>query len=188
MRARIIKELMTMEIWDTYDRNRVITADKMIRGEAFDNGQLHMIVHLCLFDSNERILIQQRQADKAGWADMWDISVGGSALSGETSQAAIKRETKEELGSEIDFEEVRPHLTINYDHGFDDIYIIHKNIAIEDLSLQEEEVQAAKWATKDEILDMISKGYFIPYFPNFIELLFESRNQYGIISRDVEQS
>lgn len=176
-----------MEIWDTYDADRNKTEEKMVRGDAFDNGQLHLIVHLCLFNSSKMMLIQQRQSDKIGWADKWDLTVGGSALSGETSQAALERESLEELGIEIDLKQVRPHLTINYDHGFEDIYLLEKDIAIEDLSLQQEEVQAAKWATKEDILTMIEDGAFIPCYPSFIHFLFESRKHYGVVTYELKK-
>lgn len=45
--------------------------------------------------------------------------------------------------------------------------------------MQQEEVQAAKWASLEEILGMIDKGEFIPYFKSFITMLFEMRKQYG---------
>ncbi|MCC5894749.1 MAG: NUDIX domain-containing protein [Alkalibacterium sp.] len=174
-----------MEIWDTYDTNRIKRKEKMIRGEAFDNGQLHLIVHLCLFDSNGRMLIQQRQSDKIGWADRWDLTVGGSALSGETSQTALQREAFEELGLELSLDSSRPHLTINYAHGFDDIYLIEKDLDADQLSLQKEEVQAVKWATKKEILAFIDEDLFIPYYKSFIEFIFESRHQFGVIPKEI---
>ena len=46
------------------------------------------------------------------------------------------------------------------------------DVDINSLSLQYEEVKAVKWATLDEILQMIKSGEFIPYHESFIELLF----------------
>ena len=48
------------------------------------------------------------------------------------------------------------------------------------LHLQESEVQAVKWADKDEILDMLSDGRFIPYHRAFIELLFALKDSRGL--------
>ena len=42
---------------------------------------------------------------------MWDISVGGSAIQGDSSQTAAEREVLEELGIKLDLQGVRPHFT-----------------------------------------------------------------------------
>lgn len=125
------------------------------------------------------MLIQQRQPFKSGWSNMWDITVGGSATKGETSQTAIERELFEEIGLKLDLQNMRPHLTINFDVGFDDIYLIAKDVDVNSLTLQYEEVQQVKWASLDEILQKIDEGVFIPYHKSLIQLFFNMRKQYG---------
>ena len=122
------------------------------------------------------MLIQQRQPFKRGWSDLWDITVGGSAISGDNSQSAAERETLEELGLSIDLSDVRPTMTIHWEHGFDDYYVLTQDVDLDSLRLQYEEVQAVRWATLDEILQMIDDGRFIPYEKSQIELLFFRRN------------
>ena len=104
------------------------------------------------------------------------FTVGGSALSGETSRQAMHRELCEELGIDIDFSDIRPRLTANFEDGFDDYYIIVKDIALSSLRFQAEEVVDARWATLDEVMSMIDSGEFIPYMKSFIAFLFEMRN------------
>ncbi len=168
-----------MELWDLYDVNRNKTDKTMIRGEAFSGGNYHLVVHICIFNSSGEMLIQQRQPFKEGWPNLWDITVGGSAVSGDNSQTAASRELFEELGIEMDLTGIRPHLTMNFDKGFDDYYLLEKDINLQDLKLQYEEVQNAKWASKEEILAMIEQGDFIPYYPSLIQLLFDMRKKYG---------
>lgn len=81
-----------MELWDIYNRDKTKTNKTMVRGEKFEKGACHLVVHACIFNSKDEMLIQQRQPFKSGWPNMWDITVGGSALSGESSQTAIERE------------------------------------------------------------------------------------------------
>lgn len=168
-----------MELWDVYNIDRTKSNKVMIRGEKFEKDAYHLVVHACIFNSNGEMLIQQRQPFKSGWPNMWDITVGGSALSGETSQTAIERELFEEIGLKVSLQDVRPHLTINFDVGFDDIYLIEKEIDMNDLVLQYEEVQKVKWATLEEIFKKIDDGQFIPYYKSLIQLLFDMRKQYG---------
>ncbi|XRD23389.1 NUDIX domain-containing protein [Lysinibacillus fusiformis] len=112
---------------------------------------------------------------------MWDLTVGGSAIAGDTSQIAAQRELYEEIGLQLDLQQIRPHLTINFENGFDDIYLIEENVQLHKLTLQYEEVQNVKWASKQEILTMIKNGEFIPYYESLIQLLFDSRKQRGSI-------
>ena len=172
-----------MELWDIYDVNRNKTGRTMVRGEAFADGDYHLVVHVCIFNSKGEMLIQQRQPFKEGWPNMWDISVGGSAVQGDDSQTAAEREVLEELGIKLDLKGIRPHFTFNFDRGFDDIYLIEKDIDLSELNLQYEEVQNAKWATKDEILQLIEKEEFIPYYPSLINLFFDTRKKYGCHSK-----
>lgn len=80
-----------MELWDIYDIARNKINRTMVRGEAFNKGDYHMVVHMCIFNSKGEMLIQQRQSFKEGWPNMWDITVGGSAIKGDTSQMGFKR-------------------------------------------------------------------------------------------------
>lgn len=168
-----------MELWDVYNKDRIKTGKTIERGSQFDRNEFHVVVHICIFNSNGEMLIQQRQPFKEGWPNMWDITVGGSAVSGETSQQAAERELFEEIGYKAKLSNERPYLTINFRFGFDDIYFIEDNVNINALKLQYEEVQRIKWASKDEILQMIKDGKFIPYYSSLIELLFDMRKKRG---------
>jgi len=171
-----------MELWDVYDKDRILTGETMVRGDKAENGAYHLVVHVCIFNSKGEMLIQQRQPFKSGWSNMWDVTVGGSAVSGDTSRIAAERETFEEIGYTINFENVRPSLTLNFEDGFDDIYLVTEDLDINCLHLQYEEVQQVKWATMSEIISMIEGKGFIPYRKNLIELLFEMRDNMGAIS------
>ncbi|HCW53126.1 MAG TPA: NUDIX hydrolase [Clostridium sp.] len=170
-----------MELWDIYDKNRIKTGRTMIRGYEFEDGAHHMVIHVCIFNSQGKMLIQQRQPFKDGWPNMWDFTVGGSALAGESSAEAAEREVFEEIGYSVDLHNTRPYFTINFKNGFDDFYLIHADVNLNDLKLQYEEVQNVKYADRDEIIAMINDGCFIPYYRSFVDLLFEMKdNNAGI--------
>ena len=172
-----------MELFDLYTADRVKTGKTMVRGEAVPEGYYRLVIHVCVFDEAGRMLIQQRQPFKQGWSDMWDISVGGSAVAGDSSRSAAERETLEELGLSIDLAGVQPALTVYFENGFDDYYVLTRNVDPDTLRLQPEEVQAARWAEQEEILQMIDDGRFIPYDKSQIELLFFRRNHRGAHTR-----
>ena len=168
-----------MELWDVYNIERIKTGETMERGEAYKEGAYHLVVHACIFNSKGEMLIQQRQSFKKGWPNLWDITVGGSVTAGESSHNAIEREMWEEIGLKLDLQNVRPHMTTNFEFGFDDIYLIEKDVDINELKLQYEEVQNVQWATLDEIFEKIDNGTFIPYHKSLLQLFFDMRKQYG---------
>ena len=168
-----------MEYWDLYDRNRIPTGEIHQRGKPLPEGRYHMVVHVVIFNTNGEMLIQQRQPFKEGWPNLWDITVGGSAVAGDTSRTAAQREVMEEIGLAIDLSEEQPKLTIPFDVGFDDVYTLVMDVDLNTLHLQESEVQAVRWASEEEILAMLADGHFIPYHRAFIQLLFALRDSRG---------
>ncbi|MCK1245907.1 NUDIX domain-containing protein [Streptococcus uberis] len=171
------------EYWDIYTKDRQLTGQKMIRGQAFPEGACHLVVHVCIFNEQGQMLIQQRHKTKESWPEYWDLTVGGSALAGETAQEAAMREVKEEIGLSLDLSETMPAFTINFDNGFDDTFLVVENITIENITFPDNEVQDVKWASYNDITQMINQGIFIPYFDSKIRMCFEMREQYGIHKR-----
>ena len=167
------------EIIDLYNVDRVPTGKTAKRGNPLEEGTYRMVVHVCIFNSKGEMLIQKRADDIVRWPSYWDISVGGGARAGDTSRQAAERETAEEIGLSIDFSDRRPVITVNFSDGFDDFYTIEKDISLEDLNLQTEEVTDAKWATQKEIEDMIDDGSFIPYQKELLGYLFFARERRG---------
>ena len=165
-----------MELWDLYSKDREKLGETMERGAAHPSGKYRLVVHTAIFNSRGEMLIQQRQSTKFDWPNLWDISASGSVISGETTCMAAERELGEELGLSVSFANRRPALTVHFPDGMGDVFVIEQDIDISTVTLQEEEVQAVRWASEEEILCMIDKDTFIPYQPNFISLLFYLRN------------
>ena len=168
-----------MELWDLYDRDRIKTGEIHPRGTPLPEGRYHMVVHVVIFNSDGQMLIQQRQPFKEGWPNLWDVTVGGSAVAGDYSRTAAEREVLEEIGLPLDLSRELPKITLPFDCGFDDIYTLVMDVDLSALTLQESEVQAVRWAGEQEVLDMLADGRFIPYHKAFIELLFALRNARG---------
>lgn len=172
-----------MEIWDLYDKDRNKTGETMVRGKPVREGRYHLVVHICIFNAKGELLVQHRQPFKHGWPDMWDLTVGGSAIQGETSQSAAEREVYEEIGYTLSLSSARPSLTVHFDAGFDDIYLLNREVDLSRLSLQTEEVKEVKWAALSDVLSMIGEGTFVPYHKSLIELLFHMKDHTSAIMR-----
>ena len=162
-----------MEAWDLYTKDRVKTGQTMLRGDRVPEGLFHLQVHVCIFNSRGEMLIQQHQVTKRWYAGLWDYSVGGSAVAGDTSLAAAERETLEELGLRVSLAGRMPAVTRWYGAMIDDYYILPLDADLSGLTLQKEEVQAVRWAAREDILALLAEGRFCPNPPGMIALLFD---------------
>lgn len=168
-----------MELVDLYDENRAPLGRTAERYEKKEPGEYRTVVHVCVFDSRGRILIQQRVAEKRIWPEKWDLAIGGGVDAGETSRQAAEREFREELGYALDLGDLRPSVTVNFDGGFDDFFVLVRDLDIAALTLQAEEVQQVRWVTVEEAQDMVDAGTFIPYPKSFLRFLYEMRERFG---------
>jgi isopentenyldiphosphate isomerase len=168
-----------MELLDIYDEDRNKTGRTAPRGNPRPPGDLQLVIHVCFFDSEGKMLIQRRSHGKDLFPGLWDVSVAGSVLHGEDSRSAAQREVREELGYSLDLSGIRPSMTINFDLGFDDIYLITRDLELSSLNLQKDEVEEVKWATRDEVYRLIDQGQFLPYRKGVIASMFEMRKTMG---------
>lgn len=161
------------EYVDLYDNFRNKTGDIIERRQRVPKGLYRLIIHVCIFDTKGRMLIQQRTENKNSWANMWDLTISGAVSSGETSQLAAKRELFEELGIKHDFSKDYPNISVKTSYRIDDIFIINNmDVKLSDLKLQKEEVKDTSFNSLDEILELIDKKKFVPYQKDYIKLLF----------------
>lgn len=150
------------EMWDLYDRNRKMLARKAERGSKLSDDEYHLVSNAWIRNSEGKFLISQRAEWKAHPL-MWECT-GGSVIMGENTYQGAIREAKEELGIDISN---APYAFVGsttryYKNCPDilDVYIFEINIPIEKITIQRQEVNDVKWATKDEILEIYNKGEF----------------------------
>ncbi len=168
---------MKEEYWDIYDRDRNKTGRLHRRGEPMGPGEYHLIVHICIFNEKNELLIQRRVGTKRMWPDFWEVSASGCAKAGEDSRMAAAREVSEELGVPMDLSEEIPKFSFSFSRGFDDWWMVDREIPIGTVHRQEEEVSAVRYADREEVCRLAREGRFIPY--HFIEQLFDMRDSHG---------
>ncbi|MDR2896466.1 MAG: NUDIX domain-containing protein [Propionibacteriaceae bacterium] len=179
------------ELWDLLDADCRPTGEQVIRPGSADDGvhrffqvgDFHQVVVGALF-RGDQMLIQRRVDDKEVWPGLWDLTAGGSVVTGESSRLAMRRELNEEVGVDIDFGAYRPAMTVAHDRGFTDYFLADapQSLSLADLRLQASEVQDARWASLDEIIELHAAGRFINYRPGFLEFIFAlagGNNVYG---------
>lgn len=168
-----------MEKVDLYEASFVKTGQVVERHGAHEKGH-KLIVFACLFSADGRMLIQQRSKEKRG-GGYWDVSAGGAVQAGESSLAAVVRETWEELGLSLPPAAFTKLMSLYYDGSIHDIYAARWDGESAALTLQQGEVSAAKWVTEEEALAMVAGGTFLPVYRPFLSLLFAMQTQQGIM-------
>ncbi|MBO0475836.1 NUDIX domain-containing protein [Vagococcus sp. DIV0080] len=168
-----------VEKWDIYDVDHVKTGKVISKNEPRNKEEYRIVIGACIFNTKGQLLVQKRQTDKQSWPNYWDISVSGSVISGETSSEGAKRELQEELGLTFDIVGQLPQLSVSFEGGFEDYYLIEADVDLNDVVIQEEEVQEVAWMTLAEINELIAQDIFIPYHHHLISLFFEMKTAYG---------
>ena len=139
-----------MELRDLYDANKNVTGLTFVKGKQVPKGYYYLIVAIYIQNSKGEFLIQKRVERKGGkWA-----TTAGHPKAGETSLEGLFTEVEEEIG--IDLRNDKPILfeTWNKNDQFFDIYYLKKDIDLNDIKIQEEEVDGVRWASIDEIKEM----------------------------------
>lgn len=172
-----------MEFVDLLDENRVPLGRTAERFCEKRNGEYRSVVHICVFNSAGEMLIQKRVEGKKLWPGRWDVAAAGGVSAGESSRTAAEREFQEELGIPLDLTGKRPTVTVNFDRGFDDFFVVVRDIDLADLHLQKEEVADARWVRVEEAQAMVERGEFVNYPTSFLRFLYEMRNTFGFTGK-----
>lgn len=162
-----------MELWDLYTESGERTGETMIRGERFPAQRYHLVVHIWIVDSLQRLLIQKRAPDLKLMAGMWAVT-GGSAIAGEDSAAAARRELREELGIDTQPGELEFLLRIPRRNSLCDIWLLRRDVEPDSLTLQREEVADVRLVSRGRLLEMVQERQFHNYGKPYFDAVFAS--------------
>ena len=160
-----------MEYWDVYDKKGKWKRRVIRKGERLKNDEYHIIVEGWILRDDGNFIIQRRALDKKSFAGMWYCSAGGSVISRETPKEGMVREFKEELGVDISEEELRLKRIITEKNTIFYIFLVRKNISLDEIKLQEEEVMDVDLADPNKIRKMVEDKTFIglDYYEKFFK-------------------
>ncbi|MBQ6847532.1 MAG: NUDIX domain-containing protein [Clostridia bacterium] len=164
---------MFFEKWDVLDENGNSRGKTVLRNKAqLRPGEYHLVVHIWVISSDNRILIQRRSDTKKLMPGEW-AATGGAAIAGEDSFTAASRELYEELGISSTKESLKKILRLKRRNSLLDIWLIASDLTVDELSLQESEVAEAKWVSLSELKNMVKTNKFHNYGKEYFERVFE---------------
>ena len=156
-----------VELFDVLDKTGNKTNLKKGRNDDLLDEEYALVTHLWIKRSDGKFLTQQRSMEKRVDPGLWSIT-SGFVSTGESTKVTIARELKEELGIEVSLDELVLHKRIfpkedaRHNHIVD-VYFLYKDIDEGTITLQEEEVMAAKYMSQEEILKMMEQEQFMDF-------------------------
>jgi isopentenyl-diphosphate Delta-isomerase len=168
---------------DILDENGHPTGELMTLTGTNLSGQWHAGVHVALYTSDRRVLLQQRSKAIMLYPGHWELGVGGVVAAGEEPRVAALREVQEEVGAQA--VNLQPVTRWKYNHhlpsaGMHAKVFLHGYIAQIDpaqLRLQQSEVQDVRLLPLHEAHDVmfthkgLPHGQLMPYLGYYRQLL-----------------
>ncbi len=155
-----------MEFVEMFDNKRKALS-KTVERYTHIPGEYSQGAHVWIMNSKGELLIQKRTPTKRLYPNLWSITSGGTEL-GETTLDTAYREVKEELGINLKPEELELMMSYKRNHDFVDVWLARKDIKLEEITMQKEEVADVKWVTKGELENLIKEKQT----PNSLQIYF----------------
>ena len=173
-----------IEIWDESGKPTGTSASK---SEAHKHGWFHPTIHLWLYTRTGQVLLQKRAARKDTFPGLWDVSVAGHILDGETPMQGVLRETQEEIGLLLEpkqleflgrFTSEQNHPGGIIDREFQYVYLAELPVPLKKLTINPEEVAALELRSTlrlaEELWGLAAPANYVPHSRAYYKSVFKS--------------
>lgn len=171
-----------MELVDVYNVRKEKLKYQKDKKSILDN-EYRLSTFIWIINDKDKLLIQQRTKETKKMPNMWGATAGAVKASESSLDAAI-REVKEEIGIDTkkeDYEFIGSYKRIM---DFVDVYLCRKNVNLEDVVIDPNEVQDVKYVSVRKFQTMIKNkegidsGFdvFKSYYDNFYNRHYEIIN------------
>ncbi len=171
----IIECVPNTEIWDLYDENRVLLGREHIRGEQMPIDGYHLVVHVWIRNSKGEYLISQRSANRPIFPLMWEC-VDGSVVKGEDSLHGAIRETKEEVGVDLDplngkiiTSEIKKIEFGKIVNKIVDVWLFEYDGEVDLTNATTDEVAQVAWMNREQIKELFKANMFVETLEYFFK-------------------
>lgn len=159
-----------MEMLDIIDIKGNKTNLQEDRKIVHKKGLLHHASGVVFIRKNKNsyeILSQQRSFNKDKNAGLWDMSASGHVPSNESPLNSLLREIEEELGINVTEQELfllgkfwrnETYSKDFIENELDYIYVCEKDLPINKITIQKEEVEDVQWISTDNFKILLNNG------------------------------
>ena len=157
-----------IEYRELIDEERKSTGKKILKGERIPKGKYIVAVVVFMYNAKKRKWLMQKRSKVKGskWA-----TTSGHPKFGESSIDGMITEIEEEIGIKVEKEELTLVTTQRRKDKFVDIYYMEKDIDIESIKLQKEEVSDVKYLTDRDVEKFYEAGKFKKTHYEYFKLL-----------------
>jgi isopentenyl-diphosphate delta-isomerase type 1 len=151
-----------MEYIDIFDEFNNSTGKIKEKNQAHEDGEFHRTAHIWIINDKNELLLQKRSAHKKSYPNYWDTSAAGHIQSGESVVQGALRELKEELGLNVNKNELKYLSTIKSTKDpknmeFCYVYLLKCNKKIEEYIFEDNEVSEVKYVYFEALEQMANK-------------------------------
>jgi 16S rRNA (adenine1518-N6/adenine1519-N6)-dimethyltransferase len=142
------------ELFDVVDEHDTVTGQAP-RSEVHARGLLHRAVHVFVFDSRGRLLVQRRSAFKDEFPLCYTSSASGHVSAGDTYDDTAPRELAEELGLSVPLERLKkfaasPELAREHT-------VLYRTTTDEPPRPDPVEIDSVRWLTLDDVEQLLQR-------------------------------
>ena len=168
------KVSLATEEWVPLVNEKGEITGKAPRSQVHNGSKLlHPVVHMHVINRNKAILLQKRSESKLVHPGKWDTAVGGHISFGESLEQALKKEAFEELNLQNFFAKL--HNVYKWESEIEaELVYLFITYDFKNFKIRTDEVEDAKFWTKNQVEKQIGMGVFTPGFEYEFELLKDS--------------
>lgn len=149
-----------MEMLDILNSDGTLAGYTASKKEAHEKGLWHRAAHIWFVSSKDGILLQKRADHIESHPGKYDISAAGHLTAGDSFIQGALREVEEELGIKIEEKDLikigELHNESTQHNGkytnkeYNDIYVVRKDIPVEDFVIDPNEVSLVRYLPIEE--------------------------------------
>ena len=162
----IVEYVPDAEIWDLYDDNRKRLGKDHVRGVQLPIDGYHLVVHVWIRNSKGEYLISQRSANRPTFHLVWEC-VDGSVIKGEDSLQGAVRESKEEVGVDLNpesgqvlFTKTRKIIEGKIFNDILDVWLFEYDGEVNLSNATTDEVAQVAWMGRSQIKELFDANMF----------------------------